>query len=108
MIDVSKCVYEDSYDNPEYDEVTHYFVYPKDLGETEFYSEEDYGNVVSMCISLTINPDGTMLCMSPTVDEGDYLMDVDWRDLYEGINYTDSMIDQLVRMARVGDNGDRK
>ena len=101
MIDVSKCEFEESHKDSEYGEV-YYFTYPKDLDETEFYSEEDYGNVFCMCISLTVQGTGERyLAMSPTVEEEDCLTDVDWRDLYEGINYDADIIPKFLAKAGV-------
>ena len=103
MIDVSKCEYEESHHDIDCGCDVHYFTYPKDLGECEFYSEEDYGNVFCMCISLTVYENGEYnIAMSPTVDEGDSLIDVDWRDLHEGINYTWEMIPELIRKTKRG------
>lgn len=42
--------------------------------------------------------------MSPTVEDGDCLMDVDWRDLYEGENYLPEFIPALLEKQR----GDRQ
>lgn len=99
MIDVSKCEFEESFRGENC--TVYYFTYPKDLTETEFYSEEDYGNVFCMCISLTVLEDGECcLAMSPAVEEVDCLMDVDWRDLYEGINYQPETILALLNMAK--------
>lgn len=107
MIDVSKCEFEELHKNPEYEETVYYFLYPKCLDETEFYSEEDYGNVVGMCISLTVNDNGDYyVAMSPTVDEGDCLFDVDWRDLYEGINYSEDTVRFLLNMANKASKGE--
>ena len=99
MIDVKKCVYEDSFANPEYDEVTHYFVYPKDMDEAKFYVDKD-SNIVAMCISLTVNPYGVMIAMSPTVEDDGYRSDIDWQELSEGINYTDSDVNYLFSLVR--------
>lgn len=101
MIDVNKCEYEESVYDTDCECVVHYFTYPKDLGECEFYAEEDYGSVFCMCISLTMYENGEChIAMSPTVEEEDSLFDVDWRDLHEGINYTSEMIPELLRRAK--------
>ena len=101
MIDVSKCEYEESYHDPDCRHDVHYFTYPKDLGECEFYSEEDYGNVFCMCISLTVYENGEYeIAMSLTIDEGDSLIDVDWRYLHKGINYTEEMVPELLCRAK--------
>ena len=101
MIDTNKCVFEKSSQDNEYGTV-YYFIYPKcGMDETEFYSEEDYGNVVSTCISLTIAPDGyAYMQMSPTVENDDMLSDVDWRDLYKDENYDDSTINRLLKIVK--------
>ena len=100
MINVSKCEYEEYFRDEDNNCTVYYFIYPKDLGETEFYSEEDYGNVVSMCISLTMEDGGGFyMQMSPTVEEDDVLTDVDWRSLYLDINYTEDTIQQLLDLA---------
>ena len=100
MIDVSKCEYEESFRDEDNNCTVYYFTYPKDLGDTEFYSEEDYGNVVSMCISLTADDGGGFyMQMSPTVEEDDVFMDVDWRSLYLDRNYTEETVQQLLDMA---------
>ena len=104
MIDVSKCTFEEKYSDKEYGTV-YYFIYPKDgMDETEFYSEEDYGNVVFTCISLTVSDNGDYyMQMSPTVDEDDYLSDVDWRDLFPGINYDCGIVAELMKIANKED-----
>lgn len=99
MIDVSKCEFEESFADEEC--TVYYFTYPKDLSETEFYSEEDYGDVFCMCISVSVYDNGDcFLAMSPTVEDGDCLMDVDWRDLYEGENYLPEFIPALLEKAK--------
>ena len=98
MIDANKCEYEESHHDVMCGHDVHYFTYPKDMNETEFYPEEDYGNVSCMCISLTCYSDGEItLQMSPVVEDEDCLIDVDWRDLYEGVNYTEAAINELLR-----------
>ena len=100
MIDINNCHFEESAHLE--NETVYYFTYPKDLSETEFYPEEDYGNVVSMCISLTVSNDNKLeyyMQMSPTIEEGSSLIDVDWRDLYIGENYTDDMVSSLLNLT---------
>lgn len=100
MIDVSKCEFEEAYDDPECGEAVYYFTYPKDMDEVEFYSEEDYGNVICMTVALTRNEYGECyLAMSPTTEEGDNLCDVDWRDLHLGLNYTEKDLETLLRIG---------
>lgn len=99
MIDVSKCTFEETYTDGECECDVYYFVYPKDFGE--LFPEEDYGNVVSMCLSLTVWSDGqTGLQISPTVEEGDCLSDIDWRDLRLDIDYTEDTIQALLNLAK--------
>lgn len=101
MIDAGKCEYEEGFRDEDLGIDVFYFIYPKDLSETEFYPEEDYGVVVSMCISLTIFDGGDiMLQMSPSIQEEDRLVDVDWRDLFDGENYTDTTIELLLDKTR--------
>lgn len=101
MIDVSKCEFEEKCKTPSED--VYYFIYPKTWDEVEFDSEEDYGEVVSMCILISFpnNEDSTpIVMMSPTVKEEDNtLVDVEWRDMYEGRNYTVDMIKKLIEKA---------
>lgn len=100
MIDINKCKYEESFTD-EFGITVHYFIYPKEgLNEYgDFYGEEDYGNVVSACLSLTVNPDGECyLQLSPTVEEDNALMDVDWRDLYEDIHYSEDTVLALIKL----------
>lgn len=96
MIDINKCEFEESFEDNETGDTTYYFLYPKDFTEIEFYAEEEYGNVVCMTISISVQPDMDIYVqMSPTVDEGDALYDVDWRDLYENENY---MFDDIIKL----------
>ena len=100
MIDASQCVYEDTFNNPEYNEVVHYFLYPKDMDMVELYSEEDYGNVVCMCVSLTeVEGVEYYMAISPTVEEDGCRSDVDWRDLYYGIHYNDDTVLRLLKLV---------
>ena len=102
MIDISKCNLEDIYEDKEYEETTYYFTYPKSMDETEFYPEDDYGNVVCMCVSIVVGNNGVArVMMSPTVDEDGYLSDADWRDLYDGVNYKNEDIERLIRSLDV-------
>ena len=99
MIDIKKCELEETCYDSSYEETTYYFTYPKSLDETEFYPEEDYGNVVCMCVSVVVGNNGEVhrVMMSPTVEDGDYLIDVDWRDLYADINYRLEDFERLVK-----------
>ena len=105
MIDPNKCEFEESCKT--LDGTVFYFEYPKDMEETEFYPERDYGDVVNMCVSIIVGDDGVYCVqMSPTVRteyKGNVMLsDVDWRDLYPDVNYTDPMIIQLLKKA-IGD-----
>ena len=103
MIDVNKCVYEETAMS-RHGQVTDYFVYPKDMEEAGFGAEEEYGNVVQMCIAMIKNEDGSIcLQMSPTIDEDDELCDVEWKDLRPDINYTDDVITGLVQKVKEHD-----
>jgi hypothetical protein len=100
MIDPAKCEFEESH---EFDGIiTHYFTYPIDFEVYEdFYSKEDYGNVVSMCISLTCGMRGEYrMAISPTVEYEDTLTDVDWRDLYDGRHYNDNIVFALLEKVK--------
>ena len=100
MIDISKCVYEETHYSDE--ATTHYFVCPKEwLNEHEFYLEEDYGNVVSTCLAFFYNEDTAYLMLSPTVDDNDMLFDVDWRDLYYGEDYDEELLDELEGLVQL-------
>lgn len=102
MIDPTKCKYEETHEDPLDRTSVHYFTYPKEGLEEygDFYGEEDYGNVVSACISLTRDARGNCyLQMSPTVEYEDCLMDVDWRDLYEGRHYNAEIVLALLNKA---------
>lgn len=104
MIDTSKCVFEESCETPAYNEVTYYFTYPKEMDIVEFYSEEDYGNVVSMCIALTeVEGVEYTMSISPTVlddeDGNEMLSDVDWHNLYYGYHYDDDTVLRLLKIA---------
>ena len=105
MLDISKCTFEEKYSDKEYGTV-YYFIYPKDgMDETEFYSEEDYGNVVFTCISLTVSDDGDYyMQMSPTVEEDNCFSDVDWRDLFPSVNYDESIVFELRKIANKEEN----
>ena len=37
--------------------------------------------------------------MSPTVDEDDCLIDVDWCDFFSSVNYDDSIVFELIKIA---------
>ena len=94
MIDISKCVYEETHYSEE--GTTHYCVCPKEwLNEHEFYPEEDYGKVVSTCLAFFYNEYEEHLMLSPTIEDDGMFFDVDWRDLYEGEDYDSELLDEL-------------
>lgn len=102
MIDPGKCEPEDYLDQPEFDCTTYYFTYPTDWNEIRFCPEGEYvseygGRVFCMCIVLSVYKNGgCAMSMSPTIEVGDSLFDVDWRDLIYGINYTDETVQKLL------------
>lgn len=101
MIDTSKCEYEESFKDDDLDLEVFYFTYPKDLQEIKFYTEED-DDVVNMCISLTRYKNGQItLQMSPTIQDEDYMIDIDWEDLCEGENYTEETIAELLAKVNI-------
>lgn len=101
MIDVSRCTFEEKFRNELYKETVYYFIYTKDgMNEVDFYSEDDYGNVICTCIALTVADNGDCYVqMSPTIEEEDMLYDVDWRDLYVDFQYDCNTIMQLLNLA---------
>lgn len=97
MIDANKCEFEESFRTD--GGVVHYFIYPKDLGEVRFHFDDEYNenDIVSMCISLTVDEEGNYyMQISPTVDEDDALLDIDWQDLHLGHNYTEDTVNILL------------
>ncbi len=101
MIDASKCIYEEGFYEPDFSAHVYYFTYPKSMDEVEFEPESEYGNVLCMCISLTVYDNGEYsMMMSPTIEECDGFLDVDWRDLIEGVNYTSSTIVELLAKTK--------
>lgn len=91
MLDATKCEFEESYCDGEIGDV-YYFTYPKELGEELIGSvtlPEPYkGEIVSMCVSLTVySPDVFDIAISPTVEYGDSLSDLDFHDLEDGYEY---------------------
>ena len=102
MINTKECVFEEKCEDGYYGwNTVYYFVYPKEgMNEIDFYPESDYGNVVFTCISLTILDDGSYyMQMSPTVEDDNCYSDVDWRDLFPGINYGDDIVRKLIKIA---------
>ena len=39
--------------------------------------------------------------LSPTVEDNDMLFDVDWRDLYEGEDYDEELLDELEELVQL-------
>lgn len=87
MIDVFKCKFEDVYDSPGGGFKIFYYSYPVDMTIAEF-DVEPSDNVVSMCVSLTVNApiDPVEVAVSPTVESEDGFSDVDWHNLEIDIN----------------------
>lgn len=95
--------FEEEYNDEAYEQNVFYFILPKSyMSEIDFDDIEDYGNVVSMCVSLTVPYSGRdyYMQMSPTVEEEFGLEDVDWRDLYLDFNYTDDLVAKLIELAK--------
>ena len=107
MIDPEKCEFEDSFYDGDFDCTVYYFTYPTDWNEIRFSPEGEYvnecgGRVFGMCVSLSVYDDGSFyLAMSPTIETGDSLSDVDWRDLECGVNYTEDTVYRLLKKAGV-------
>lgn len=103
MIDPGKCTLEDYWHNDEYSCDTYYFRYPRDeYPFRDFRPLEEYGNVVSFCISFTTYPNRTYdISVSPTVefDDGEWQSDVDWRDMIEGLEYDEVTLRKLEKIA---------
>ena len=58
-------------------------------------------NVVSTCLAFFYNEDEEYLMLSPTVEDNDMLFDVDWRDLYEGEDYNEELLDELEGLVQL-------
>ena len=58
-------------------------------------------NVVSTCLAFFYNEDEEHLMLSPTVEDNDMLFDVDWRDLYEGEDYNEELLDELEGLVQL-------
>ena len=58
-------------------------------------------NVVSTCLAFFYNEDTVYLMLSPTVEDNDMLFDVDWRDLYEGEDYNEELLDELEGLVQL-------
>ena len=58
-------------------------------------------NVVSTCLAFFYNKDNTYLMLSPTVEDNNMLFDVDWRDLYEGEDYDEELLDELEGLVQL-------
>lgn len=98
MIDVSKCKYEECFESDEFEGIVYHYTYPIDFNEAGF-CKDDYRNVVMMCLSLTYDNGNFCLEMSPTVEDEAGLLDVDWKELHEGINYDTNTICSLLGYA---------
>ena len=62
-------------------------------------------NVVSTCLAFFYNEDEEHLMLSPTVEDNDMLFDVDWRDLYEGKDYNEELLDELEGLVHLKKGG---
>ena len=102
MIDPDRCEYEDRFFNEEDHSETYYFTYPKDFGEALFLPENEYGNVVGMCVALIVYDGGDYeIMMSPTVEEPENCFsDVDWTPLEYGVNYTYKTVSELLKKVK--------
>ena len=58
-------------------------------------------NVVSTCLAFFYNEDTVYLMLSSTVEDNDMLFDVDWRDLYEGEDYDEEILDELEGLVQL-------
>lgn len=58
-------------------------------------------NVVSTCLAFFYNEDTAYLMSSPTVEDNDMLFDVDYRDLYEGEDYDEELLDELEGLVQL-------
>ena len=58
-------------------------------------------NVVSTCLAFFYNEDTVYLMLSPTIEDNDMLFDVDWRDLYEGEDYNEELLDELEGLVQL-------
>lgn len=101
MIDPTKCEFDDYYHNPIDGSDTYYFTYPKDdYPFSGFLPFEEYGEVVSVCISLDIDCNGERWMMaSPTIEEDCGTSDVDWCGLVPGIDYDSTIELKLLKMG---------
>ena len=62
-------------------------------------------NVVSTCLAFFYNEDTVYLMLSSTVEDNDMLFDVDWRDLYEGEDYNEELLDELEGLVHLKKGG---
>lgn len=58
-------------------------------------------NVVSTCLAFFYNEDTVYLMLSSTVEDNDMLFDVDYRDLYEGEDYDEELLDELEGLVQL-------
>lgn len=99
MLDAAKCEFEEAFHDGEIGDV-YYFTYPKELGEEligHVEPPEPGDKIVSMCVSLTMyGAEVFDIAISPTVESGDSLSDMDWHDLYDGIHYDGSSVPKIL------------
>lgn len=99
MLDVSKLTLEEVFygeaDDP-YCSVA-YFICPKEIGD-EILGAKEYeeGRVVAYCVSVTVErPDIVCVQISPTVEAGDSLSDIDWHELdLEDVSDLKALLDE--------------
>jgi len=99
MLDLSLCRSQECFHFGDPDERTEFFFeYPEPYGTVEFFHDDNYGNVVSMCLMVTEDPVGHVSVeISPTVymPSEDAFIDVDWFTLDEGVDYN---LDDILKL----------
>ena len=88
-INVEECKFETTFTPRDAGCVIHYYDYPVPFGDIEFYHDDNYGRVVTMCLAVEQYDDGRIAAeISPTVYDSaeDAFVDVDWMPLVEGEN----------------------
>lgn len=96
MLDLSLCRPEECF---RFDDHTEFFFeYPEPYGDVEFFHDDNYGNVVAMCLMVTEDKLGYVSVeISPTVyvPSEDSLIDVDYRPLDDGVDYN---LDDILKL----------
>lgn len=100
MIDAEKCTFEEMFNTDE-GETVYYFIYPAEAGmnETEFITDKNEADIVGTCLSLTVYDGGCYIQLSPSILKDEMISDVEFRDLYPGVNYTEDTVAQLIAKA---------